>query len=164
MAMHSSVGTRRAGELADQPAVGDMVVEDDGIARAITLADTAEAGPDRGDGRWPKNRCTRRLVKDLIAFVHHLNVLSQPHGTVGIGRRAVASDTGKRDTVKVEDGGGHYFRDQEAQQAVVDDWVRNVDMLEEGQLGIQIRFAHFHFVSVFPFLGGPERRKIAQRR
>ena len=47
---------------------------------------------------------------------------------------------------------------------MVNDRVRNVYMLGEGQLGIQIRFAHFHFVPGFPFLGGPEHRKIAQRR
>jgi hypothetical protein len=66
----------RTGELADKPAVGDMVVEHDGVAIAISLADTAEAGPDRGDGSRPKDRRTGCLVKDLIAFVHNLNVLS----------------------------------------------------------------------------------------
>ena len=65
----------RPGELANQPAIGDVIVKDDGIAVAIALADATKAGPDRGDGRWPQNRCTRRLIKDLIAFVHHLNVL-----------------------------------------------------------------------------------------
>ena len=67
---------RRAGELADEPAVGEMVVEDDRVAPASGLADAAEAGPDRADGSWPKDRRTGCLVKDLIAFVHNLNVLS----------------------------------------------------------------------------------------
>src|SRR5437762_1352387 len=66
---------RHPGELADEPAVGKMVVEHDRIATAIALADAAEAGPDRADGSWSKDRCTGGLIKDLIAFVHNLNVL-----------------------------------------------------------------------------------------
>ena len=72
---YAFIGNATAGELADEPAVGDMVVEHDGVATAAG-ANAAEAGPDRVDGRWPHDRCTRRLVKDLIAFVHNLNVLS----------------------------------------------------------------------------------------
>jgi hypothetical protein len=68
-------GDRRACELADEPAVGNTVIESDRVATAIVLADTAKAGPDRADGSWPKDRRTRCLVKDLIAFVHNLNVL-----------------------------------------------------------------------------------------
>src|SRR5438128_9672810 len=82
-------GWGRTGELGDDPAVGEMVVEYDRVATAISLADTAEAGPDRGDPNWSQDRCTRRLVKDLIAFVHDLNVLSCPDNAVGIGRMAV---------------------------------------------------------------------------
>ena len=158
------VGWGRTGELADEPAVGDMVVEHDRVA-AATGADAAEAGPDRVDGNWPKDRCTGCLVKDLIAFVHNLNVLSESHGAVGIGRRAAADDTWKRDTVKVQNSGRHNVGNQDPQiVAVVNDRIRSVHMQGEGQLGIQIRFAHFPFVSLFPFLRGPEHRKIAQRR
>src|SRR5437870_13353740 len=114
-----------------------MAVEDARVDTAISLADTPEAAPDRGHPNWSQDRCTRRLVKDLIAFVHDLNVLSCPDNAVGIGRMAVACDTWIRDTIKIEDGGGHRFRNQETQQAVVDDRVRSIDMQGEGQLGIQ---------------------------
>src|SRR5438046_2725011 len=115
---------RGAGELADQPAISYFVVEHNRIAVAITLADTAEARPDRADGCWPEDRGPRGLIKDLITFVHDLNVLSCPDGAVGIGRRAIANDTWKWDTIKIEDGGGHRFRKQSSQQAVVDNRVR----------------------------------------
>ena len=138
-----------------------MVIEDDRVAMAITLADTAEACPDRGDSSWPQDRSTGRFVKDLIAFVHYLNVLGQPHGTVGIGRGAVAYHTWKRDTVKIEDGRGHDIRDQASQYAVVNDRVRHVYVEGKGQLRIQIRFVRF---PVFRWPWGPNRRKITQRR
>jgi len=157
------VGRNRcAGELADEPAVGDMVVEDDGVAVAIALADAAEAGPDRGDGSWPQDRCTGCFVKDLITFVHHLDVLREPHGAVGVGRCAIASDTWKWDAVKIKGGRG-YVRDQGLQQGVAfDDRIRNVHVQGERQLGIQIGLARF-FLGI-RFRRGPHRRKIAQRR
>ena len=46
------VGRAAPGELADEPAVGNMVVEDNRVAVATGLANTAEAGPDRADGSW----------------------------------------------------------------------------------------------------------------
>ena len=58
---------RRAGELTDEPAVGNLVVKDNGVAIAVVLADAAEARPDRTDGSWPKDRCASRLIEDLIA-------------------------------------------------------------------------------------------------
>ena len=45
--MHSSVRDAGAGELADQPAVGELVVEHDRVAVAVGLADAAEAGSRR---------------------------------------------------------------------------------------------------------------------
>ena len=102
--MHSVVGMRRAGELGDDPAVGEMIVKDDWVASAIGLADAAEASPERSDPNWSQDRCAGCLVKDLIAFVHHLNVLSCPDDAVRIGRMAIARDTGIRDTVKIKDG------------------------------------------------------------
>src|SRR5712691_698978 len=41
-------------ELADDPAVGELVIEHDGIAVTGGFARTAKAGPDRGDCRWPE--------------------------------------------------------------------------------------------------------------
>jgi hypothetical protein len=138
-----------------------MVVKHDGVATAAGLAGASEATPDRGDRNRSQDRCTRCLVKDLIAFVHYLNVLSQPYGAVGIGRRAVAYDTWKRDTVKIEDGSGHDVRDQKLQhRTVVDDRVRKVHMQGKGQLGVQIGFAHF-FIPVLRRRRWPEHGKIA---
>jgi hypothetical protein len=77
---------------------------------------------------------------------------------------AVAGDAGKDDAVKIEDGGGHGVRDQEAQQAVLNDRVRSILMQRERQFGIQIGFAQFLFFVFLRFGGRPERRKIAQRR
>jgi hypothetical protein len=51
---YAFIGRRSSGELADEPAVGDMVVQDDGVATA-SGADAAETGPDRVDGSWPKD-------------------------------------------------------------------------------------------------------------
>src|SRR5471030_1631184 len=66
----------RAGELADEPALGEMVIEHDRIAEGTGRADTAKGCPDRGDASWPVDRCPRCLVKDLIADVVIFNVLS----------------------------------------------------------------------------------------
>ena len=41
------IGNVSAGELADEPAVGKVVVENDRVALASRLADAAKAGPDR---------------------------------------------------------------------------------------------------------------------
>src|SRR5436190_2253014 len=113
-----------------------MVVEDDGIAVAIVLADPSETGPNRGDGRWPKDRRAHRLIEDLITFVHHLNVLGQPYGAVGIRRRAIASDARKWNAVKIE-AGRRYVRDQDLEQtAAVDNRVRRVNMQGQRQFGI----------------------------
>src|SRR5207248_2746681 len=96
-----------------------------------------------------------------VTLVHDLNVLTRPNGAVGIGWRATAYDTWKWDPVKIEDGGGHRFRDQNAQQAVVDNRVRSVDVERERELGIQIRFPQ---LLVFQRPGGPNCREIAQGR
>ena len=134
------VGDRRAargaGKLGDDPPVRDVIIEDDRVAKAAVLAGAAEAGPDRGDSQGSQDRRPGCLIKDLVAFVHHLDVLSQSYGAVRIGRMAVASDTGKHDAVKIKDGGGHRVRDQEAQQAVFNHRVRSVFMQRERQFGI----------------------------
>ena len=41
----------RAGELADDPAVGDLVIEHHRVAGAAVLADAAKAAPQRADAR-----------------------------------------------------------------------------------------------------------------
>ncbi len=105
---------RGAGELADEPAVGDLIVEHDRVAVAGELAKSAEAGPDRGDGHGPEHRGARRLVEDLEPFVDDLDVLRQAHLAVGVGRRAVADHARERNAVEVQDGGRHVRRRQHA--------------------------------------------------
>ena len=88
-------------ELADQPAVGELVVEDDRIAVAVELAVAAEARPERGDVRRAVERRTA-LAEDLEPLVHHLDVLRRPDLAVGVRRRAVACDAWEADPVEVE--------------------------------------------------------------
>ena len=109
---YALIGNASTGELADHPAVSDMIVEDYWIAMATTLANTAKAGPNRTDPSRPKDRGSRCLVKDLIAHVVIFNVLSQPDGPVGIGRCTAALI---KHAVKIENGGRHDFRDQKAE-------------------------------------------------
>lgn len=108
------IGWRRTGELAYEPPVGGLVVNDNRVATAIGFADPAKAGPNGANCSRPKDRRPGGLIKDLIAIVHHLHVLGQTYGAVGIGRRTVAGDTWKWDPIKIKDGGGHRFRDQKA--------------------------------------------------
>ena len=52
---------------------------------------------------WAENGSAGRLVKDLVAFVHHLDVLCLPHFAVGVRRSAVTNDTREWDAGKIED-------------------------------------------------------------
>ena len=62
--MHSSViGDASAGKLADQPAVGHLIVEHDRVAVAVALADAAEAGPERDDAIGPSSEAPVVLLK-----------------------------------------------------------------------------------------------------
>ena len=93
-------------ELADDPAVGELVVDHDRVAVAIGLANAAKAGPDRGDARRPQHRGTRGLVEDLIAFVDDLDVLRRAHLAIGVRRRAIARHTREGGAVEVQNGAG----------------------------------------------------------
>ena len=62
----------RAGKLADEPAVGELIVQHDRVTVAVALTNAAEATPDRRDSDGPVNRCSGRFVKDLKAFIDHL--------------------------------------------------------------------------------------------
>ena len=44
--MHSWSGRTSARELADEPAVGHLVIEHDRVAETVSFADTAKASPD----------------------------------------------------------------------------------------------------------------------
>ena len=94
--------TLRARELANEPAIVDMVIEDDRIAKGSRLADTAEPNPDTADCEWAKGGSTSCFVENLVALVYDLNVLALPDGTVGVRRTAIASDPGEGDAVKVK--------------------------------------------------------------
>ncbi|HAF14622.1 MAG TPA: hypothetical protein DCK99_13180 [Blastocatellia bacterium] len=95
---------RRSRELADDPAAGQLIIENDWVAGAAVLACTAEAAPDGRDAIGPQDRISRGLVENLKAFVDDLHVLRCSHLAIRIGRCAVASDAWKGDTVKIEDG------------------------------------------------------------
>src|SRR5688572_23693195 len=107
-----------AGELRDDPAIGELIVKHDRISTVIELTNTAEALPDGGDGGWAKQLGPGAFVENLEAFVDHLHVLRRPDFTVGVGRCAVASDAGKLNAVEVHFSGGHrgddYFLDRKS--------------------------------------------------
>ena len=145
----------RPGELADEPAVGELVVEHDRVAVAGRLADAGEAGPERGDSHRPEDGGARRLVEDLEAFIDDLDVLRQAHLAVRVGGRAVAHHARERDAVEVQYGGGHGRRGGEVPR--LDDLVGTVNVMR--------RYSRVLVGLVL----GPERRRgrrhhVAQRR
>ena len=103
-------GDAGAGELADEPAIGKLVVERYGVAIAGGFARTTKATPNCSNTDRTQHRGAGRLVKDLEAFVDYLHVLRRPHLAIGIGRRAVARNTREGDAVKVENRAGHAGR------------------------------------------------------
>jgi hypothetical protein len=93
------------------------------------LADAAKATPNGRDANGTEDRGASALVKDLIAFIHNLNILREANLAVCIRRRAEATDTRVADTVKVEQGAWHGCR----REAALNDWVdlilvRSIDM------------------------------------
>src|SRR6266568_7203531 len=100
-------GDAGAGELADEPAIGKLVVERYWVAIAGGFARTTKATPNCSNTDRTQHRGAGRLVKDLEAFVDYLHVLRRPHLAIGIGRRAVARNTREGDAVKVENGDRH---------------------------------------------------------
>ena len=80
------VGAGGDGELAHHPAVGELVVGDDGIAVVVELAAAAEAGPQRiGRDRAGDERAVG-LVKDGEVGVDPLHILRCADRAVGVGR------------------------------------------------------------------------------
>ena len=117
-----------AGKLRDQPAVRDVVIENDGIAGSAVLACAAESVPNRRNAIRSQKRTAGGFVKNLKALVHYLNVLGLANGSIRIGGRAIAAHARKRNTVEVEDGGGHVWCEQieRGDVALLDDRVRRV--------------------------------------
>ena len=93
------------GKLADEPAIRDLVIEHDRITLAGGLANAAKASSRRTTIlAGPRIGSAGRLIKDLVAFVHDLDVLGRTHFAVGIRRSTVTNDTRVRDAGKIEDG------------------------------------------------------------
>src|SRR5204863_1237767 len=121
-------GACEAGKLRDQPAVRDVIVEHDWVAGATELAGPAETAPNRRNAVRSQKRTAGGFVKNLKALVHYLNVLGLANGSIRIGGRAIAAHARKRNTVEVEDGGGHVWCEQieRGDVALLDDRVRRV--------------------------------------
>ena len=102
----------RTGELADHPAISQLIVKNDGITEAAGLAGAAEPAPKRDDAVRAEDGVAGSLVENLVAFVDHLHVLREADGAVGIGRGAAASDTGEGNAVEIKDGRGNAGREE----------------------------------------------------
>jgi len=82
-------GCGRDRKLADDPAVGRLVIEGDAVAVVVSLATAAETGPE-GVGRgWPGNQRAGGLVEDSERRVHQLEILGRAYGAVGVRGRAI---------------------------------------------------------------------------
>ena len=118
----------RAGELADHPAIGQLIIKHDRIAKAASLAGTAEPAPKRDDAIRAEDGVTSGFVENLVTFINHLYVLRQADGTVGIGRSAAATDTGERDAVEIKDRRGNAGREEMKNRTLFDNRVRAIDV------------------------------------
>ena len=70
----------RNGELAQHPAIGQMVIQDVGVTVVLGLAGPAEAAPQRVDVERPGQRDSL-LVEDLKRNVDHLDEMVRAHGS-----------------------------------------------------------------------------------
>ena len=118
----------RAGELADHPAIGQLIVKHDGIAEAASLACAAEAAPKRDDTVRSEDGVAGGFVEDLVTFVDHLHVLREADGAIGIGRGAAATDAGEGDAVEIKDRRGNAGREEVKNRPLLDHRVRAIDV------------------------------------
>src|SRR6516164_8830420 len=58
------------------------------------------------------------LIKDLITLIYHLDKLRCSHRSIGIGRGAITSNTGKANAVKVKNG-ARYKRCQKSRDELI---------------------------------------------
>ena len=148
----STSGRRR--KLADEPAIGEMIVEHHGIAGAAGFARAAEASPDAGDGCGRQQGSAGRFVEDLVAFVYDLNKLRGSDRAICIGRSAVAAHAGKCDAVKIQNRGRNIRRiggeriqgGRAAHVTVLDHRVRAI-LVAIGNLRVLIGFS-FRLISI----------------
>src|SRR5260370_19356934 len=80
-----------AGKLRHQPAVRDVIIEQDWIAGAAVLACAAKSVPNRRNAIRSQKRTAGGFVKNLKTLVHYLNVLGLAYGSIRIGGRAGAA-------------------------------------------------------------------------
>ena len=118
----------RRGKLGNNPTIGQLVIENDGIAKAARLAGPAEAAPERRDAIRTEKGVTGGFVEDLEAFVDHLNVLRQANGAVCVRRSAAAADAREGNAVEAKDRHGNVRRKEAKQRALIDNGVGAVDM------------------------------------
>ena len=94
------------GELADQPAVREVVVEDNRIAVVAGLAVTAEPVPEGWPGRGTEQH-RAVLGEDLEGHVDPLQVVVAADIAVGVGRQQRVDVAGPLDAQQGRRRGGH---------------------------------------------------------
>ncbi len=92
------------GKLADQPAVGPLVVKDNGIPVVQGFTDPAKAAPDGIERQGAEKACTC-LVEYLEMEVDGLDVMVRPDIAAGVGRGNAGNIM---DAGKIDQGIGHH--------------------------------------------------------
>ena len=83
-------------ELAQDPAVGYLVVIHDRVAVIICLAAPAKSCPERLPQGGTRDHSARCLVENNERRVHPLDILREANSTVGIGRGNAHIEAGRR--------------------------------------------------------------------
>ena len=98
------VRRRRHRELADDPAIGDAVVDDCWVAVVVRLAAATEPGPDLVDRHGPVDR-RPALVEDREARVDGLDVMIRTDRAICVRRRGVDGERPVRSAEAISDSG-----------------------------------------------------------
>ena len=152
--------SQSACKLTDQPAIGYLVIQNDRITLTAGLANAAETGPDRLDIIRAENGSASRLVKDLVALVHDLDVLRCAHLAVGIGRSTVTTDTWERDSGKIEDWRRNAWRELAEQRFFCTAWSGTSLWTPVVTLG----FPPLHALAPFGLAKAPRLASLVRRR
>ena len=152
-----NTGAARSGELADDPSIGELVVDHHRITAAAKLTGAAKAGPDRTDRNGSEKRCASELIKNLEACVDHLDVLSLSHLAIRIRRCAVAADAREGECPPTGEWGWGNCRDayQCSPETALNNRVGAVLVLTR-QFRVEIRFMLY-------FCRRPDQRLFTQR-
>ncbi len=144
-------GRPRGGELAQDPTVGELVVEHDRVAAVVGLAVAPEAGPQGVVGRGSEQQ-RAGLAVDGERQVGHGHV---------VARADIADRVGRLDTGRVA---GSVERDERARDLARAELVLDARVLVlRAQRSFAARVAVLELVAVAPGLRG-QRRDRAQRR